>query len=223
MMADHKDIERYVNEPNLLIDLCREVIKQLDSDNNSLELAQMKVQLREISKTIDRLEKMSIPIPEALRDEKINLKLAIDEINTQQTTINSIKIGKKDVLHRLAEEFKNIFTDIRTRLSQDNTRFPKIKHGMVATSKMTDRNTFREELIRALKKFGGKATVNDIMKEIGQNMKDRLLPGDLEFNKDGRYCWEIAIKNERYTMVYAEGILKDDSPEGIWELTDDYL
>src|SRR3972149_3602023 len=210
-MTDHKDIDRYVKDPSLLIELCREVIEQLDSGDDDAEMDAMETQVREISRTIDRLEKSSVPVPDVLRAEKTRLAAALcDKTGTM-------------ALHHLAEEFEEILKDLRTGLGQDRAstarkRAPRKR----SRSPKTDKKVLREQIIRALKKIGGRARVADVIEEMSRHLKGKLLPGDLELRQDGKTsdwvknaCWE------RLRMV-REGILRDDSPNGIWELTEDH-
>lgn len=210
-MTDHKDVDRYVKDTGLLIALCQEVIEQLDSGDDNAEMDAMEAQLREISKTIGRLEKASVPIPDVLRAEKTRLAAALcDKTGTM-------------VLHHLAEEFEGILKDLRTRLGQNRTspsrkREPR-KH---SRSPKTDKKILREYIILALKKYGGRARMADVIEEMSRHLKGKLLPGDLELRQDGKTsAWVNNACWERMFMV-KDGLLKNDSPHGIWELTEDH-
>lgn len=210
-MTDHKNIERYVKNPSLLVDLCREIIEQLDSGDDNAEMDAMEAQLREISRTIDRLEKSAVPIPDVLRAEKTRLAAALCD-----------KTGTA-ALHHLTEEFEEILKDLRTRLRQpgDSTA-GKRSHGKRSRSPKTDKNVLREQIISALKKSGGRARVANVIEEMGRHLKGKLLPGDLELRQDGKtIAWINNARWERQRMV-REGILSSNSPNGIWELTEDY-
>ena len=69
-MSHPAEVERYVKDPSLLIELCREVIDRLDAGSNDDDTTAMEAQLREIARTIEKLEKMGVPVPDALRAEK---------------------------------------------------------------------------------------------------------------------------------------------------------
>jgi hypothetical protein len=69
---------------------------------------------------------------------------------------------------------------------------------------------------------GGRAKVADVLQEMGRQLKGKLLPGDLELRKDGKtIAWVNNAQWQRLLMV-REGILKNDSPNGIWELAEDH-
>lgn len=59
-MRDGHDIDRYVKDPSLLAELCREVIDELDAANDDSDVGEREAQLREIAKTIERLEKAGV-------------------------------------------------------------------------------------------------------------------------------------------------------------------
>ena len=55
-----------------------------------------------------------------------------------------------------------------------------------------------------------------------EHLQHRLLPGDLETRaSSGEVVWENNTCWERYNLVQ-EGILKSDSPRGVWELNGDH-
>ena len=56
-MSDDVGRDRFVKDPGLLVELCREVIDELDSGVYDSDVGTRETQLREIAKTIERLEK----------------------------------------------------------------------------------------------------------------------------------------------------------------------
>lgn len=76
-MSDIFDIERFVNDPGLLVRLCCDVIDRIDAGSADPNAREKEAQLREIARTIERLEKMSVPVPDALRAEKTKLAAAL--------------------------------------------------------------------------------------------------------------------------------------------------
>jgi hypothetical protein len=79
------DIGALVQDPSLLIDLCREVVNRLDDGQDQAETAAMETQLREIAKAVARLDRLGVPVPEALRGEKTRLAAALG--GPTQTTL----------------------------------------------------------------------------------------------------------------------------------------
>ena len=62
-MSDDVDRDRFVKDPGLLVELCREVIDELDSGVYDSDVGTRETQLREIAKTIERLERASVAVP----------------------------------------------------------------------------------------------------------------------------------------------------------------
>jgi hypothetical protein len=208
------DIKRFLQDPELLVQLCREVIDALDGAEDP-QVREKEAQLREISRTIERLHKAGVPVPEVLRAEKTRLAVALGgRGQTQQALI------------RLATQFEDILKDIRSRLGSGGggeIHRHKRATGYRSKSPKTRKQVYREHIIRALKTFGGRARVSDVLEEIGRQLNGKLLPGDLELRKDGRTVgWHNSVQWERLRMV-KDGILRSGSPNGVWELADGHL
>jgi hypothetical protein len=212
IMNKDSDLNKFVKDPSLLVDLCRQVIEELDTGSNDTEVGEKNTQLREIARTIERLEKAGVPTPEALRAEK--MRLAAELGGATETT---------QALTYLGEELEALLKDIKARLRHDRDD----ASGKKTASKRshlakTDKHVLREHIVRALKKCGGKASVADVLQEMGRQLKGKLLPGDLELRKDGKtIAWMNNAQWQRLLMV-REGILRNDSPNGIWELAENH-
>jgi hypothetical protein len=210
-MSHDPDIKRFLKDPSLLIDLCREIIEQLDAGTREPDLGEKEAQLREISRTIDRLEKAGISIPPALRSEKTRLAAAL-----------GIKTEELQVLHHLADEFEDMLKDLNSRLGRGGVDAkPKRLRSKSSRAPKTDPKVLRGYIITALKKYGGRARVSDILDEMGRQLAGKLLPGDLELRQDGKtIAWQNNAQWERFKMT-KDGALRSDSPNGYWELNED--
>jgi len=207
-MGSDNDIDRFVKDPSLLIELCREVIDQIDSGSDDSKAAEKEAQLREIAKAIEKLEKMGVPVPDALRGEKTRLAAGL-----------GIQAQAEQALHHLAEELDAIIKDLHTRFGrgsdQPTTKKPR---GKRSRTPKTDKKVLRKHIIQALKKLGGRARVSDVIKEMERQLEGELLPGDLEWREStSEYAWQNNAKWERYKMTQ-DGTLRSDSPRGYWEL-----
>lgn len=207
-MSDAKEIDRYVKDPSLLVDLCREVIEQIDSSAEDTGVSDMETQLQEIAKAIERLEKAGVAIPDALRGEKSRLvtALAIHSDSTQALT-------------QLASELDDILNNLRSRLGRSieggGTKRPRIKR---AALPKTSNQVLRGHIIAVLKEFGGRAKVSDVLSAIEARLDGKLLPADLELRQDGKTkAWRNNVQWERLRMTH-DGTLCSNSPNGIWEL-----
>lgn len=208
-MSNRADIDRFVKDPSLLIELCREVIEQIDNGPDDPKAGEKEAQLREIAKAVEKLEKMGVAVPDALRAEKTRLAA---EFGIQTEAFQALKT--------LAEELGKIVKDVKARLSRGPSD-PKKSRGKRSRSPKTDKRVLRKHIIKALKKFGGRVKVADVIEEMGRQLEGKLLPGDFEWRESTRdYAWQNNAKWERYSMT-KDGTLRSDSQRGYWELSED--
>lgn len=78
---------------------------------------------------------------------------------------------------------------------------------------------FRKPLLETLYDLGGRAATIDVRKVMAQKMADRLSDADHAYVSSGDPRWWNAVCWERNNLV-VEGILRDDSDRGVWELSD---
>lgn len=209
-MSTPPDSERYVREPSQLVDLCRDVIDRLDTGNDDTDIATMEAQLREIARAIDQLEKRNITVPDALRGEKTRLASALD-----------MQSEARQALKYLADEFDEIAKELKTRLDRndDPQATPRTRTRRSRLPK-TDKRTLRRLIIEALQHFGGSAKKTEVLRFMEQQLEGKLLPGDVELLPDGRRVVWKNITDWECTYMRKVGILKDDSPRGVWELSE---
>ena len=80
---------------------------------------------------------------------------------------------------------------------------------------------FRPFILRALAQLGGRGRAKEVLELVYQMVKPHLSPVDEErLPLSGGYRWHRKANWERYYMV-RDGLLRDDSPQGIWELTEE--
>lgn len=210
-MSDEREIEQFAKDPALLVQLCRQVIGRLDDASTNTDVLEKEAQLREISRSIERLEKAGVAVPDVLRAEKTRLVVAL-----------GIQTESSHALGILADAFDAISSELKARLGRgaENTSARRPRSGRPRSPK-TSHNTLRLLITEALKLRGGSAKKNDILKDMEQELQGKLLPGDLEWRAaTNDYAWQNNACWERYQMAQ-EGILKRDSPKGIWELSED--
>ena len=208
------EIEQFVKSPDLLIDLCRAVVAQLDvqltTDEAGVDFAAMDAQLREIAKTIDRLEKMAVPIPDVLRSEKTRLAVVL---GVQDTA--------KQALNLLAESLSDVARGIRANLNRHSAQsLSSGKQPERINSDRLPRTDLRNSIVRSIQALGGRSSPKDICQLMESDLKGQLLAGDLVWLELKRkYAWQRAVEDERPNMI-RDGILRSDSPVGIWELSE---
>lgn len=212
-MSEDSTIDRFVKDPSLLVELCRDVIDRLDSYTEATDIVEQQTQLREIAKTIERLEKAGVSVPDVLRAEKTRLAASL-----------SIHADARQALTHLADEFGDILKDLRSQLGLDQvSHVERTEKKARNRSKLprTDPPVLRDHIVRALRTLGGKARAAEVVENMGRQLDGTLLPGDLEWRESTReYAWQNNAKWERYRMVQ-DGTLRHDSPRGFWELTED--
>lgn len=83
----------------------------------------------------------------------------------------------------------------------------------------TPEDEFRKPILEALKELGGKGRMSEVLDIVEKKMKDRLTKYDYEPlpSNPKSIRWKNTAQWCRNTLV-REGILKNDSPHGIWEL-----
>jgi DNA-binding ferritin-like protein len=210
-MTSEAEVERYVKDPGLLVELCRDVVERLDAGADTGETSAMEAQLREIARAIDKLCKMGVPVPEALRAEKTRLAVAL-----------GVNAEAAQTLSHLADDLEALLNDLKTRIARAPETTPgKKTRAKRSKSQKTDKTVLRRLIIEALRHLGGSAPKNDVLQYMEQTLQDKLLPGDLEWRESSNeYAWQNNACWERYAMTQ-DGALKIGSKRGVWELSED--
>jgi len=98
---------------------------------------------------------------------------------------------------------------------------PKVdKQHRMTKGERTHQQAFRIPILESLMELGGRGKVDEISKKIGIKMKRILKPVDYEKVPSGTDIrWQNTMRWERYAMIQ-DGLLRSDSPIGIWEITE---
>lgn len=208
-MNDMPDPAPFLDSPDRLLQLCMDVIAQLDERRQ--ELDEQEKQLKEIAHTINKLEKTGVSVPDELRQLKIGLmaELAVrDEIT--------------NTLERLADGFEKVLRELRSMVGRSNDngqqKPPRKKR---SREPKTSREVLRKEIIRALESLGGAGQVQQVLAKMEEQLEGNLLSRDMETLSTGVLVWMNNAQWERTRMVQ-DGILKSDSRRGTWELSEAY-
>ena len=79
---------------------------------------------------------------------------------------------------------------------------------------------YRPLILKALAEMGGKGRAKEVLERVFEMAEPHLGPEDLSFLKtSNEFRWRRKANWERYLMV-RDGLLRSDSPQGIWELTE---
>lgn len=79
--------------------------------------------------------------------------------------------------------------------------------------------TVREPLMDVIYERGGSASGRDLYPALRERMKRYLTPRDFDRISAGDDRWRSTVKSAREDLVQ-EGYLRDDSPRGVWALSD---
>jgi restriction system protein len=92
----------------------------------------------------------------------------------------------------------------------------RLKRGM-----RTREEAYYVPILQVLSEMGGSGKVADVLERVGKKMKGVLKKADYEPLASGPdyLRWRNAAQWARNTMVN-EGLLKNDSPRGVWEISD---
>lgn len=74
-------------------------------------------------------------------------------------------------------------------------------------------------LLRALVAAGGRAPYREIVGAVGVELKDDLMPADLEALNSGTIRWQSRLQFVRLRLI-ERGLLDKDTPRGVWGITD---
>lgn len=92
-------------------------------------------------------------------------------------------------------------------------------NGKLARKKFLPDKEFRRPLLEALYQMGGKARRQALRPVLEKRIASRLQPGDYELVSTGDPRWWSAASWTR-NKLKDEGFLRDDSPRGLWELSE---
>lgn len=155
--------------------------------------------------------------------ENPELVLITDKIS------NDIKQAQEDLNERMKTkvvEFKTferegIGLGVHAHLFEPITeRPPVVKPKPMVEGKIAPMREYRVSILEALLEMGGKGRVKDILEKVEIKMKDKLTKVDYEKLPSGAYVrWKNRAMWARLNMIH-DGLLKKDSPRGIWEITD---
>jgi restriction system protein len=117
----------------------------------------------------------------------------------------------------LQDEWRSIFTGYAPEGRMRRRKRPKrLKRGL-----RTSEDAFRKPILEALVELGGRAEMSEVLDLVERKMRGILneydyqpLPSDpntIRWRNTAQWC--------RNTMV-REGLLKSDSPRGIWEISE---
>ncbi len=213
MARDH-DIRPFLDDPSLLTETFREVIKALVSSGEDDVTHEKEAQLREIAKGIEQLEKAGVPVLDVLRGEKTRLAAEL-----------AMQSERLAVLNRLADEMEEILRDLKAKIGRSDKPAGGKKRRQKrprSGKEQTPQSEFARLIPEALRELGGVAECNAVLAVIEEKIKGKLLPGDLEYDERFQLKWRHNAHWARLKLVKDGVILKKSSRgRGYWELSED--
>lgn len=85
--------------------------------------------------------------------------------------------------------------------------------------RQTPREEYRIPILKAISELGGKGRPEEVLKAIERMMSHQLTSFDRENLNSGEIRWRKSVRWLRLSMV-KEGYLKQDSPYGLWEISE---
>lgn len=161
----------------------------------------------------------------AICNQKIHIidDAEIDHIKHYWRGGKTIPLNSR-LTHRYCNRSRNYFGS-----SFENDNVKKSSQGTFPISKASHTKTYGGKqvkeyyvpILEALMGNGGKATQSEVFDIIEREMKDEFIDIDLETLEDGyTKRWQKKVAFAKYNMVHKEGLLKDNSPRGVWEISE---
>ncbi len=178
----------------------------LNVSNDTLE--QKNHQLKAVYSTIQQLESKGIPVPDELRGMKTSLVSEVDHIERSNLELAELKKGLEDIIKSL--------NSCMSRVTKPREREKGEKRQIIANQ--TPQSSYKPLIVKCLKSKGGSAHVSEVLKWIKEYMQGKFLSGDFQQRSAGNIVWEHNVHWARQHLVN-DGILRDDSPRGYWQLS----
>jgi hypothetical protein len=183
----------------------RDYISGIKEMKESSEVQLVRSQLRVIEKSIRQFERDGIQVPEGVMGDKLSLEFKIEEIKKGPHEISLLYEELLDIIVQTGRILKRRpDRDLRDRLRESRKR-------------ELPRDILRKNIVAVLKEMGGNGHERDVLKEIGDKLKEQFTPADIDTPSGRRTRWEINTLRERNRMI-KDGILTPDSKRKKWTL-----
>ncbi len=152
----------------------------------------------------------------SLKGEWKDVEKAFSELSdSEQKTPNSASIQRQTSTHSTPSKPRPV---VHHELQQPVGR---LIAGRIRKGLRTPEPAFIRPILQALSDLGGAAKRSDVFTVLEQSMSDMLKPIDYQAlsSEGGHLRWQNTAQWSRNLMV-KEGLLKPDSPVGIWEITE---
>lgn len=126
----------------------------------------------------------------------------------------------RDKMMSLRKEWETL-TASRQDIQEESIRAERRHLGRLQRRLRTPEIAYYQPILRALSELGGSGKMNDVLERVEQTMQGTLTGVDYQpvASDPEMPRWRNTAQWARYSMV-KEGLLKQDSPRGVWEITE---
>jgi restriction system protein len=126
----------------------------------------------------------------------------------------------RDKVASLRKEWNDIAV-VGDSQEDEETRAERRNLGKLRKGMRTPTEAYYQPILQALDEMGGSGQTADVLDRVGQIMKGVLKDVDYQplASSPDNLRWRNAAQWARNSMVQ-DGLLKSDSPRGVWEITD---
>ena len=206
------DEQELIQNPDALLALVQQAVQHLIRQRP--DTAEQEAQLRAVAKAIEQLEKQRVPVPDSLRHTKMDLVAKIGQQNQFDQQLRMLGDGLAEMLEIIeGATGKPHLEGKPQKESTPRQRRPR------SDQPVTPMSVLRDYILQSLNELGGSAQCNEVLDRISVMLEARFLPGDLEPHGNSGPTWRNRAQWERLKMV-KEGILRNNSQHGYWELAE---
>lgn len=166
--------------------------------------------LEEIEAEIDLISKVGV---KAFERSDYNIARESAERANQTTLL-------RDKVVALRKEWETLIASHETDQTEKTIRAEQHYPGRLQRGVRTPESAYYLPILKVLSDLGGSARMNDVLERVEQAMKGKLKQvdyGRLDSTLDLR--WRNTAQWARNSLA-KEGLLKQDSPRGIWEISE---
>ena len=132
-------------------------------------------------------------------------------------------------LDRMSEALKKRANELRAKVEavdvvlsrpESHDTAPHQEHDSSEGTAFTPVDKYWPPILESLVELGGRGSRQDVIQRVGKKLAPILTTGDKAMLPSGNaVCWQNRVVWQRLNMV-TQGLLRSDSPRGIWEITE---
>ncbi|MDD3622801.1 MAG: winged helix-turn-helix domain-containing protein [Methanofollis sp.] len=199
------------------------LIKELDEEIQDIiqtdgsEFPKKKNQIEDIDNAIDKLLSCDIPIPSGFKSKKASLEADIAKMDDPDLALPVIRDDLVELTHKIDRYLRD---SKKKSVQKKKRKYVKKSRGNThpfAPGEITPSEILRSVLLEVLHDMDGGGDVGEIHDRMIKRIGNQLTDLDHEKHSNGTPRWWNNTQWIRQKLIY-EGILRDDSPRGVWEL-----